>query len=64
MPGIDGLTLMSEFKQEKPDVRVILLTGHGSVADAKRGMEEGACDYLMKPVDIEELVEKIRHAAS
>jgi DNA-binding NtrC family response regulator len=64
MPGIDGLKLMCEIKREKPDVRIILLTGHGSVADARRGMEEGAVDYLMKPVDIEELMEKIRNAAS
>jgi DNA-binding NtrC family response regulator len=63
MPGIDGLKLMSEIKREQPDLRIILLTGHGSVADAKRGMEEGAVDYLMKPVDIEELTEKIRNAA-
>jgi DNA-binding NtrC family response regulator len=63
MPGIDGLKLLSEIKREQPDLRIILLTGHGSVADARRGMEEGAVDYLMKPVDIEELTEKIRNAA-
>jgi DNA-binding NtrC family response regulator len=63
MPGIDGLKLMSEIKREQPDLRIILLTGHGSVADARRGMEQGAVDYLMKPVDIDELIEKIRTAA-
>jgi DNA-binding NtrC family response regulator len=63
MPGIDGLKLMSEIKREQPDLQIILLTGHGSLADARRGMEQGAVDYLMKPVDIEELTEKIRNAA-
>ena len=64
MPGINGVTLMSEIKLKRPNVRFILVTGHGSVSDAIRGMEEGAFDYLMKPVDIEELTEKINNAAN
>lgn len=63
MPGIGGLELMQEIKQKRPDLPVILFTGYGSVADAKRGMKAGAFDYIMKPVDIEELVGKIRNAA-
>ncbi|MFH1921010.1 MAG: response regulator [Planctomycetota bacterium] len=62
MPGIDGLGLMAEIKRKRPDLPVILLTGHGSVADAETGMKEGAFDYLMKPIDIDELIEKIRNA--
>jgi len=62
MPGIDGLGLMAEIKRKRPDLPVILLTGHGSVASAEAGMKEGAFDYLMKPIDIEELIEKIREA--
>ena len=62
MPGIDGLGLMAEIKRKRPDLPVILLTGHGSVADAKTGMKEGAFDYLMKPIDIDELIEKIGDA--
>ncbi|MHC4177936.1 MAG: response regulator, partial [Planctomycetota bacterium] len=52
----------AEIKQKHPDLPVILLTGHGSVADAERGIGEGACDYLMKPIDIDELIEKVRNA--
>lgn len=63
MPGINGVTLMSEIRRKRPQVRFILVTGHGSASDAMRGMEEGAFDYLMKPVDIEELTNKIRKAA-
>ena len=63
MPGIDGLELTTEMKQRYPDLPIILFTGHGSDADAKRGMEEGAFDYIIKPVDIEELIQKIEHAA-
>jgi DNA-binding NtrC family response regulator len=63
MPGIDGLQVMAEIKRRHVDLQVILLTGHGSTADAERGMREGAFDYLMKPIDIDTLVEKIRSAA-
>ena len=62
MPGIDGLGLMAEVKRKRPDLPVILLTGRGSVANAETGMKEGAFDYLMKPIDIDELIEKIRNA--
>ena len=62
MPGIDGLALMAQIKQGHPDLPVILFTGHGCVADAKRGMAEGAFDYIMKPINIDELIEKIRNA--
>ncbi|NQT39598.1 MAG: response regulator [Planctomycetes bacterium] len=62
MPGIGGLQVMAEIKRQHLDLPVILLTGHGSAADAERGMKEGASDYLMKPIDIDTLVEKIRNA--
>ncbi|MFC1597563.1 response regulator [Planctomycetota bacterium] len=62
MPGIDGLGLMAEVKRKHPHLPVILLTGHGSVEDAESGMKAGAFDYLMKPIDIDELIEKIKNA--
>ncbi|MBU0753632.1 MAG: response regulator [Planctomycetes bacterium] len=62
MPGIGGLGLMVEIRRKRPDVPVILLTGHGSVVDAEMGMKAGAVDYLMKPIDIDELIEKIWNA--
>ena len=64
MPGIDGLDLMAAIKRDHPELPVILFTGHGSVAEAERGMQGGAFDYVMKPVDIDVLVEKIRNAAA
>ena len=63
MPGMGGLALLTEIKRIRPEVPVILFTGYGSVADAEKGMEEGAFDYLMKPIDIDQLMEKIRKAA-
>lgn len=63
MPGVGGLELMAEIKRDHPDLPVILFTGHTSVADAERGIQEGAFGYLMKPIDIDRLIEKIRNAA-
>jgi DNA-binding NtrC family response regulator len=63
MPGISGLDLMAEAKRKHPRLPVILFTGHSSVSDAERGIREGAFDYLMKPIDIEKLVERITEAA-
>jgi len=63
MPGTGGLKLLAEIKQKRPDLPAILFTGHGSVADAERGMQEGAFDYLVKPVQVDDLVETIYRAA-
>ncbi len=63
MPGIGGIELMKKIKQMKPDTEVILFTGHGSSKDGETGMSEGAFDYLIKPVQIEDLVQKIQKAA-
>ena len=62
MPGIGGLELTAEIKRVRPGLPVILFTGHSSFDDAERGMQEGACDYLVKPIDIEQLILKIRNA--
>ena len=64
MPGMNGLETMSKLKHKYPDIPVILLTGHGSVIDAEDGMLAGAFDYLMKPLDISDLLKKMHDAAS
>jgi DNA-binding response OmpR family regulator len=62
MPGMSGLAVLDKIKKDYPDVRVILLTGLGSTGDGIEGMRLGAFDYLMKPVSIEELIQKVRDA--
>jgi len=62
MPGMDGLTAMKEIKRVSPDTQVIMLTGHGSLSTGIQAIREGAYDYLMKPYDMEDLVEKIKEA--
>ncbi len=62
MPGMDGIETLREIKKIKPLVEVIMLTGHASMEAASDGMALGAFDYLMKPVDIDELLYKIQDA--
>ena len=62
MPGRDGVETLREIKRIKPLVEVIMLTGHGTVETAIQGMKLGAYDYLMKPTDTTELVDKITKA--
>jgi DNA-binding NtrC family response regulator len=63
MPGMGGLDLLRFVKSRHPEIEVILLTGHGSTQDGIKGMRLGAFDYLMKPVKIEDLIEKLESAA-
>jgi len=62
MPGMDGIEALREMKKRKPLVEVILLTGHASVESGIQGMQLGAFDYVMKPVALDELLEKMRQA--
>src|SRR5512133_2733322 len=64
MPGVDGLGVLTLLQRADPHVEAILLTGHGSTQAAIEGMQRGLFDYLVKPVDIGELVDKIREAGA
>ena len=63
MPGLGGLEVLRQIKTTHPNTEVILLTGHGSTREGIEGMRLGAFDYLIKPVDIEEMLEKMKAAA-
>jgi len=62
MPGMSGFDVLKELKKRSSNIPVILLTGHGATEEGVEGMSLGAFDYLMKPIDIEELTEKINAA--
>jgi len=62
MEDMDGIEVLKIFKKMDPNLPVIMLTGHGSEKAAREGMEFGAFDYLTKPCELEELIEKIRAA--
>jgi DNA-binding NtrC family response regulator len=62
MPGKGGIDTLKEIMENDPFSHIIMLTGHARVDTAIEGMKLGAYDYLIKPVEIEALVEKIKLA--
>jgi DNA-binding NtrC family response regulator len=62
MPGMDGIETLRKIKTRHPLIEVILLTGHASLEVAIEGMEIGAFDYLMKPMELDELLYKAEDA--
>lgn len=62
MPGLDGLNALEIIRRDHPFVQVIMLTGHATFEAAVEGLKLGAYKYLMKPVDISELMSNIINA--
>ena len=62
MPGIDGIETLKRIKDKRPDLEIIMLTGHATVKSGIEAMKFGAEDFLEKPVDLNELLEKIGEA--
>jgi DNA-binding NtrC family response regulator len=62
MPDLNGLEVLAKVKEDYPAVEVIILTGHGSFEAGREGMDQGAFDYIMKPVDLNQLIAKIEEA--
>lgn len=63
MPGMSGLEVLKWIRNNFPKTEAILLTGHACAADGVEGIKNGAFDYLTKPVEFEQLVQKIGQAA-
>ena len=55
MPRIDGMELLNRINLEYPDVPVIMITAHGTVATAVEALKKGALDYITKPFELDEL---------
>ncbi len=64
MPDLDGLEVLARVKDSHPELQVIILTGHGSFTAGREVMERSAFDYLMKPVDLDQLISKIEEASN
>ena len=62
MPGMNGVEVLQKTKKVKPEIEIIILTGHGSEEDKKTCLELGAYAYLQKPVDINNLTSMIDEA--
>jgi len=59
LPDTDGMACLGRIKQESPRLPVVMLTGHASLEASLQGLEHGASDYCLKPIELDELVEKI-----
>jgi DNA-binding NtrC family response regulator len=64
MPGIDGFQALKTIKAKRPELQIILLTGHATVEAGVEAMKMGATDFLEKPADIEALEKKIKEASA
>ena len=63
MPNMDGLEVLEKIKKRDTSIEVVMLTGHGSANSSVLGMKQGAYAYVMKPVDIDDLVGLIKEAS-
>ena len=62
MPGMDGLEVLKEIRRLHPSVRVVLVSGNASITAAVEGIRLGATDYLLKPVEIDDVLAKVEEA--
>jgi signal transduction histidine kinase/GGDEF domain-containing protein len=60
MPSVDGLQLITEISRSNPEILTVLMTGHGTIDSAIEAMKQGASDYLTKPLNIDELIVRLR----
>jgi len=62
MPEMDGIEVLRIIKEKRPEMQIILLTGHGTIEKGIEAMKLGAMDFIEKPADITVLSEKIKKA--
>ncbi len=62
MPGMDGIELLENILNQKPDTPVIMISGHGNIETAVEAIKKGAYDYIGKPLDLNRLLVTIRNA--
>lgn len=60
MPAMDGLALLERLKEESPEVKVVIISGYDEFSYAKKAVKSGAFDYVLKPVDEDELLEILK----
>jgi len=57
---MSGVDVLERLKQDNPDMKAIMLTGYPTVETARRSLTLGAHEYLVKPIDIDELEQKVK----
>lgn len=63
MPGLDGIEVLRRVRKDYPAISVIVVTAHGTVDDERTVRDLGAFDYMQKPVNVNNLAERIKAAA-
>ena len=64
MPGMDGIQLLDEIKQRRPDLPVMMVTAYGDDERRRRAGDLGAIEFITKPVDFDRLKEQLRQLPS
>lgn len=64
LPNMDGLSLVQKIKQEAPQSQVILMTAYGTIKDAVFAIQHGASDYISKPFEIDNVIDKFKKIIS
>jgi len=64
MPGMDGLELLGEIKQRRPDLPVMMVTAYGDDERKRRARKLGAIEFITKPVDFDRLKEQLRQLST
>ncbi|UTW67396.1 sigma-54-dependent Fis family transcriptional regulator [bacterium SCSIO 12643] len=62
MPGMDGIELLTKIQEDKPEIPVIMISGHGNVETAVDALKKGAYDFIEKPIDLNRLLVTVRNA--
>ena len=62
MAGLNGLDTLTRLREANPDVTVVMMSGHGTVATALEATRRGAFDFLEKPLDTERMLLTVRNA--
>ena len=62
MSGMDGLEVLERIKQDSPEIQVVMISGHGNVQTAVQATKLGAFDFIEKPFEGSELLDRVRRA--
>jgi DNA-binding response OmpR family regulator len=62
LPDLNGMECLRRIRRAAPRLPVVMLTAHASIEAGLEGIEQGASDYCLKPIELDELVEKLRIA--
>jgi two-component system, NtrC family, nitrogen regulation response regulator NtrX len=62
LPGIDGLVTLARLRERQVDAQVVLISGHGSIESAVRGIKLGAFDFIEKPLSLDKTILVVHNA--